>query len=147
MAEFSISLSDIQDIRTVEIKGLGDLNIRKLGSGESLDISRKSRRMNELFNELEKMDFASPDIKKPSDVKKLEKLSKRAEEIGEEIADIQTSEFEVYKRLLSDNKNGAVVDVIMNTLTDKARAEVFKIAFGEKKPIETPEAVAEASDA
>lgn len=141
MADISISLNSIQNIKTVNIEGLGVLKIRKLGSGEDLDLSFKRRRVNKLIDELSAIDFTSLDTKKPSDLKKMERLSKRADAIQDEIAETKASEFEIYKRLLSDDKGGAVVDVIMNTLTDAERAEIFHIAFGEKKPLEAPEHV------
>lgn len=143
MTEITISLSDIQNIKTVNIEGLGVLKIRKLGSGEDLDLSVKRRRINKLVDELDSIynRMGLLDLKKPSDEKKFDKLSKQAEELGDEISEIKRYEFETYKRLLSDDKNGAVVDVIMNTLSDKERAEIFNIAFGEKKIVETPDLV------
>src|SRR5690606_36906241 len=125
MADISISLSNIQHVKTVNIEGLGVLKVRKLGAGEDLDLSFKQRRLGKLIEELSKIDFTSLDTSKPSDIKKIEKLAKKAEALGDEIAEIKKFEFETYKRLLSDDKNGEIVDVIMNTLTDQERAELF----------------------
>ena len=146
MTEISISLSSIQNIKTVNIEGLGVLHIRKLGSGEDLDLSFKQRRINRLIDDLNRIDFVGLDATKPGDIKKIEKLAKKADAIQEEISQIKKDEFEVYKRLLSDDKGGKVVDVIMNTLTPKERAEIFNIAFGEKKEVESTEPVAPVED-
>lgn len=141
MNEITIQLNNLQDVKIVNIKDVGVLKVRRLGSGEDLDLSFKRRRINKLIDELNTIDFSGLDAKKPSDLKKMEKLSKHAEILGDEIADIKQSEFDIYKGLLSDDKNGEVVDVVMNTLTDKQRAELFLLAFGEKKQIETPEPI------
>jgi len=139
MTEISISLNSIQNIKTVNIEGLGVLHIRRLGSGEDLDLSFKQRRINKLVDELTAIDFVGLDATNPDDIKKIDKLAKKADAIQEEISQIKKDEFEVYKRLLSDDKGGKVVDVIMNTLTARERAEIFNIAFGEKKEIEAPD--------
>lgn len=141
MAEISIALSNIQDVKTVNIEGLGLLKIRKLGSGEDLDLSFKQRRLNQLIDALNRIDFTALDAKKPSDLKKIKKLSEKADKIAEEIADIKKSQFDIYKRLLSDDKNGEIVDVIMNTLTDMERAKVFEIAFGGIKSVDSDDLV------
>ncbi len=137
----SIALNDIQDTRTVNIEGVGVLNIRKLGSGEDLDLSFKQRRFNKLLDELASIDFVGLDATKPSDMKKIKRQSDRAEKIGEEISNIKQSQFEIYKRLLSDDKNGKVVDLIMNTLNDVERAKIFEIAFGKRNVLELDESV------
>ena len=137
----TISLKDVQDIRTVNIEGHGTLYVRKLGSGEELDLSFAQRRINKLIEELTGMDFGKFNVEKPEDMKKMLKMSKRADEIQDEISGIRQRQHEIYKSLLSDDKKGKVVDVIMNTLSDTARNEVFKIAFGEVKEIDTPETI------
>lgn len=143
MADFSISLSNIQHIKTIKIEGLGVLKIRKLGAGEDLDVSFKIRRINQLIGDLNNLteSIAKLDSKNPSDLKKIGRLAERGEKISSEIDDIRREQHGIYRSQLSDDKNGAVVDVIMNTLSDKERTEIFKIAFGEKSPIESPEVI------
>lgn len=133
MADISLSLKSIQNTRTVKIEGEGVLTIRKLGSGEDLDLSIKRRRMNKLIDELNSIDFSGLDVAKKDDLKKLETLSKKVEGIQEEIAQIKQYEFELYKSLLSDDKDGKVVDLVMKTLSDKERAEIFNRAFSQDK--------------
>lgn len=133
MADISLSLKSIQNTRTVNIEGEGVLTIRKLGSGEDLDLSVKRRRMNKLIDELNSIDFSGLDVAKKADLKKLETLSKKAEAIQEEIAQIKLFEFELYKSLLSDDKDGKVVDLVMKTLSDKERAVIFNRAFSQDK--------------
>lgn len=139
MADISISLANIQTIKTVNIEGVGVLKARRLGSGEELDLSVKLRRFSNLVNELSAMDFMSLDAEKPDDYKKIQKMKKRASEISEEIEAVKRFELETYRRLLSDDQDGKVVDVIMDTLSDEERTELFKQIFGSKTEMEKPE--------
>lgn len=141
MADISISLNTIQNIKTVNIEGVGTLKIRKFGAGEELDFLFKRRRLNKIITELSALDLTKFDTEKPSDLKKITKLSKRFEKLSDEASDIKKSEFEMYKRCLSDDEDGKVVDVIMNTLSDEERAELYRQVFGEKKEVETPDTV------
>jgi len=140
-SEVSISLNNIQNIKTVNIVGIGVVRVRKLGAGEELDLSAKTRQLGKLVAELSDMDFTKFDANKPEDVEKLSELSKRAEAIADEIEDIQKFEFDTFKRCFSDDENGKVVDVIMNTLTNEERGELFKQVFGRKKQVDVPAAV------
>lgn len=132
MADISISLSDVQNVKSVEIKDLGTLYIRKLGSGEELDMSVRSRRIDAIIKELSHMDFMQYDSSKPTDVKKIEKLQNRADKLTGELAEIKQHELDMYRRLMSDDKKGAVVDVILNTLSDDERTELIRQAFTPK---------------
>lgn len=135
----SISLNNIQNIKTVNIEGVGVVKVRRLGAGEDLDLSTKLRRLGKLIDDLNTFDFTKYDAKKPDDLKEIEKLAKKAEAISDEVAEIKKFEFETYKRCLSDDEGGAVVAIIMNTLTEIERAELFKQIFSAKKQIESPE--------
>jgi len=145
-SEVSISLNNIQNIKTVNIVGIGVVRVRKLGAGEELDLSAKTRQLGKLVAELSDMDFTKFDANKPGDVGKLAELSKRAEAIADEIEDIQRFEFDTFKRCFSDDENGKVVDAIMNTLTNEERGELFKQVFGRKKQVDAPAAVTPAQE-
>lgn len=139
MAEISLSLNNIQNVKTVNLEGLGIIKVRKLGSGEELDLSTKMRRTNKILDELSALDFSSFDTSKAEDLKEIQKLTKKAERLSDELDEIKRFEFETYKRLITDEKNGKVVDVIMNTLTDQERGELFSIIFGQVKEVSVPE--------
>jgi len=139
--EVNISLNNIRNTKTVNINGVGVIHARKLGAGEQLDLSVKLRRLGKLIQELSKIDFMQFNEANPEDIKKIEKLNKKVESITNEIEDIKRFEFHTYKRCLTDDKNGEVVDVIMNTLTDEERTELFKQIFGEVKPISSTEEI------
>ena len=138
-SEVNISLNNIQNIKTVNIKGVGVVRVRRLGAGEELDLSLKLRRLGKLVRELSKIDFMQFDSAKPEDLKKIEKLNKRVDAISDEIAAIKTFELQTYKRCFSDDKNGEIVDLIINTLSEEERVEFFKQIFGAKKEIDVAE--------
>lgn len=141
MADISLSLNNIQNIKTVNIEGVGVIRVRRMGAGEELDLSNKLRRLGKIIDELSAIDFTKHDASKPEDLKKIAKLAKRAEALSDEVTDIKRFEFDTYKRCISDDKNGEVVDLIMNTLTEDERTALFKEIFGIKKPVEAPDPV------
>lgn len=139
MADISISLNNVQNVKTVNIEGLGVIRARRLGSGEELDLSTRMRRTGKILDELSAMDFTKFDTSNPEELKKLKRLTKRAELLSDELDDIKRFEFNTFKRCMSDEKDGEVVDVIMNTLTDRERGELFKQIFGVVKQIDAPD--------
>lgn len=132
MTDISISLSNIQNIKTVKIDPIGVIRVRRLGAGEELDLSDKLRRLGKIVNELQDMDFAKFNSGSDDDLEQIKKLSKRAEKLSDEISDIKRYEFTTYKKCLSDDDGGKVVDEVMNTLSDEERSELFKQIFNPK---------------
>lgn len=141
MADISIALNNVQNVKTVNIEGLGVLTVRKLGAGEDLDLSSKMRRLGKVIDELSAIDFSKLDARKPEHLKIIEKESKRAEALSDELAEIKRFEFNMYKRCLSDDQGGKVVDVVMNTLTEQERAALFMEIFGENRKLDVPDVV------
>jgi len=141
MTEISISLSNIQNIKTVNIEGVGIIRARRLGAGEELDLSDKMRRLSKIINELQDIDFTKFDTTKKEDIEEFKKVSKRAEKLSDEVTEIKKFEFNTYKRCFSDDKNGEIVEQIMNTLSQPERDELFKQIFNPPTIVETPELV------
>lgn len=141
MSEISISLSNIRNIKRVNVEEVGVINIRRLGAGEELDLSSKFRRLNAILKELGTIDFTKPDTSTPEGLKEIERLSKKADALSVEIEDIKRFEFETYKKCLSDDEDGKVVKEIMDTFTEAERAELFRQVFEPPKVIDTPDSV------
>lgn len=146
MTDLSISLSNIQNTKTVHIEGIGDFTVRRMGAGEELDMSFKMRRLNQILSELEKFDFTKFDLSKKDDIKQVEKLEKRMTKLSDEIAEIKKFELATYKKCFTDENNGENVDLLLNTLTELERAELFKQIFGENKEIDRDEPVKPEAD-
>lgn len=134
MTQVSISLSNIQNIKTVNIEGIGVFKVRRLGPGEEYDLSMKRRRliklaeevaeiqkkMNSLTDEAAREDFAQ------SEMKKIDSLS-------DEVAKIQKNELEVYKRCFTDDANGEKTDHLIDMLTNDERMKLYSLIFASEE--------------
>lgn len=140
MADISISLSNIQNIKTVNIEGLGVFRVRKLGAGEELDLSIKMRRLMTILTTLQRIDIQSFDSITDEGKSRLAKQEKHIDKLSNEITDIKRFELNTYKQCFSSDEDGAV-DSLINGLSDEERTELFNQIFGAKKYIDTPELV------
>jgi hypothetical protein len=141
MAELSISLSNIQNIKTVNIEEIGVFKVRKLGAGEELDLSIKMRRLVAIAKELKTLDISNIDASTPEGLARFNEHSEIIDKYSEEIANIKKYEIEIYKGCFTDDGNGEKVDFLINGLTDDERGELFKRIFDIPKIIDTPEAL------
>ena len=139
MADVSISLSNIQNIKTVNIEGLGLVKARKLGAGEELDLLFKQRRLGKILEELDSLDFTKIDTSKKSGINKAKELSDRIDKLTSEIEEIKKFELETFRRCFTDDKNGEIVETLIQTLTEEERMALFKEIFGERKTLEVPD--------
>ena len=135
MADITISLSNVHNIKRVHIDEIGDFEVRKMGAGEELDLSDKLRRLNEIIEELGAIDFDKINIKNPTkkDIKAMEGLTKKADSLMEEINEIKRFELETYARCFNDNADGVNTKKLLDSLSDEDRAELFKQIFNPAK--------------
>lgn len=136
MAELSISLSNVQNIKTVNIEGLGVFKVRRLGPGEEYDLSIKRRRLMKISQEMVKIkqeiDGASTDPEKEAlALKSLDRINK----LSDEIADIQKYELDAYKRCFTDEADGKNTEKLINSLTSDERLKLYSLIF-DKQPEE-----------
>lgn len=143
MADIQISLNNIRNVKTVFIEGIGSFTVRKLGAGEELDLSDRIRRLGEILDELQKIDFSKYDTSTEEGMKELEKVSKRASKLSEEVNEIQRFELETYKRCFEDDNDGKNVDSLLDSLSAEDRANLFKTIFDPITVIEAPETTVE----
>lgn len=146
MADISISLNNIKTYKTVKIEGIGVFNVRKLGSGEELDLSTESRKLTKLLTELNNMNIGAIDIKTKKGRDELKKKESRISKITEEMNRIKAFELDTYKKCFEDDNNGKDVDKLIKFLTDEERAELFKQIFDTPKILEAPGAPEGAAD-
>ncbi len=131
MADIKISLSNIQNIKSVLIEPFGDFKVRKLGAGEELDLSERLRRLNKIVLELQQMerDNVQEDIPTPEGLKKLETIQKRTDKLSEEISEIKKFEIETYSRCFDDGEGGVRTKELFQTMSADDRTAVFKAIF------------------
>lgn len=145
MTEISISLTNIQNIKTVNLEPLGVFRVRKLGAGEELDLSTKMRRLVAIAKELDNLKLKDIDPESEEGQKYFSDHSEIIEKLSAEISDIKKFELITYKKCFSDDENGAKVEELINSLSDSERSELFKQIFDVPTVIEAP-VVSEPSD-
>lgn len=138
MADISISLSNVKNFKTVNIKELGVFTVRRLGAGEELDLSLKLRRLMNILETINKIDLQKYDLSNAEEKKKYSKDEKLLDNLSDEINEIKQFELRTYKKCFSSTKKGAVDDLI-DPLSDEERTSLFNQIFGLNKPIDEPE--------
>lgn len=133
MAELSISLSNVQNIKTVNIEGLGVFKVRRLGPGEEYDLSIKRRRSLQIVKEMTKIKKEMDSIvneaeKEAYAVKVLHKIDK----LEDENATIQKHELDTYKRCFTDDADGKNTEKLINSLTQDERLKLYSMIFDQK---------------
>lgn len=133
MAELTISLSNIQNIKTVNITGLGVFRVRRIGPGEEYDLSMKRRRLVKIAAEMVRL---KSDMDKLSGAEREEFASKalpQIDKLSNEIVDIQKYELDTYKRCFTDDDNGKKTEELINSLTVDERLKLYSLIFDDSE--------------
>lgn len=152
MTDISISLSDIQHIKTIKVNGLGVFNVRKLGSNEALELSKKMRRRAKIHDELNRLDltkYVTKDGEKlPDDKQKeLDALLVRIDELSNEMHEILDYEHELRKKRITDVNKGAEVEKLFSLVDDEGIEKLFRYAFGGLKVLKADDDNSESKEA
>lgn len=141
MADITISLSNVHNVKKVHIDEIGDFKVRKMGAGEELDLSDKLRRLNEIIEELNDLDFTGINLAKPTkkDITELKRLTNRSEKLMEEINVIKRFELEAYAKCFDDGGDGSKTKELLDSLSDEDRSALLNAIFGKAKIVEVPE--------
>lgn len=140
MADFQIALQNIQNIKTVDIEGVGLFRVRKLGAGEELDLSSKLRRLMEIAKKLEALKIDEIDATTKEGQERFAQVSEKVDKYSAEIGEIKKFELETYKKCFVDENNGENVDFLINALSDEERTKLFDMIFN-VKPVENKDIV------
>lgn len=132
MADFQIALQNIQNIKTVDIEGVGLFRVRKLGAGEELDLSSKLRRLLDISKKLQALKLDEIDASTEEGQAKFAAVSETVDKYSEEISQIKKFELETYKKCFMDENNGENVDFLINSLSDEERTKLFDMIFNVK---------------
>lgn len=145
MADLTIGLNNIKHFKTVKIEDIGVFRVRKLGSGEELDLSRESRKLTKLLTELNSMNIGNINLKTKKGQAELKKKETRITEITDEMNRIKEFELDTYRQCFEDENNGKDVDKLIKLLTDEERLDLFRQIFDPPIIVKTPE-TAESED-
>lgn len=145
MTDVNISLSDIQNVKTIKVNGLGIFNIRKLGSNEELELSKKTRRRAKIYDELNSIDltkYVTKDDKKLSDKKQkeLDEILENIDRLSNEMHELLDYEQDLRKKRITDVNKGEKVKKLFDLIDDEGIEKLFRYAFGGLK-VDDPETV------
>lgn len=137
----NISLSNVQNVKTVNIEGVGVFKVRKLGAGAELDLSDKLRRLNKIIAEVAKYDFNQYDEKTKKGKADLLNLQDKATVLMDEVHEIRKFELETYKSCFEDENGGEDVKKLFNMLSDDERVALFNQIFKPVTPLKADDEV------
>lgn len=137
MSDITLTLKDIQDVKTLKIDEVGEFEVRKLSAPEQLDLQAKRRRAAFIVSELYASGINKFKDKKDSDlseddIKELNSIKERAEKLGQEIEDIKKYENALSQRRFKDLSGGKAVEKLFETLSNEGIAKIFEAMFDEK---------------
>lgn len=134
MAELSISLSNIQNIKTVHIEELGDFKVRRLGPGEEYDLSMKRRRLVKIADQMKaiKKEIEAVEDAKEKDAVATSKMEE-IDQLTDEITQIQKFELDTYKKCFTDDADGKNTETLINSLTSDERLKLYATIFDGKE--------------
>src|SRR6478736_5683739 len=103
MSDLQISLKNIRNTKSLYVEDMKTtFQVRRLGAGEELDLSKKLRRLNEIMIELQSIKIEPKDNPTEEETKALEKVAKKIQKLSDEISEIKEYEFNTHVKLFDD---------------------------------------------
>lgn len=134
MSDITISLSNIQNIKTVNITGLGVFKVRRLGAGEEYDLSTKRREIAKAVREMMKI---NSDMNLITDEAEQEKFATKnlpkIDKLQQKVSRLQNEELEAYKRCFTDDNGGKNTDKLIDILSPEERVKLYEAIFNPKE--------------
>lgn len=134
MSDITISLSNIQNIKTVNITGLGVFKVRRLGAGEEYDLSTKRREIAKAVREMMKI---NSDMNLITDEAEQEKFATKnlpkIDKLQQKVSKLQNEELEAYKRCFTDDNGGKNTDKLIDVLSPEERIKLYDAIFNPKE--------------
>lgn len=143
---------NLQDIReTVEVTiGKDVFNVRRMGSGEELELSASNRRTFDLMDEAiklkEKFQKLSSVPENELDSKEVDKLVKEMDKVTTSIRDEQLYQAEAFVKLFDDGSDGTKSRALLNSFPNDEKSKLIQSIFEQKEVLEATEKASEAND-
>lgn len=131
MAGISITLSSLDDYKTINVEGLGILKVRRESSNQGLKSSENVRDIFKLQDEAKKLEKKSAKLLKDGlkdDDPEIIKLNAKATDKLEQITEIRKSEHEMRKSRIFDDEDGRLVNELFERATDEDIAKLLALA-------------------
>lgn len=136
----TINLNDIRE--TVEVT-IGDhvYNVRRMGSGEELDLSASNRRTFEAMERANKLQkkfmklSATPE--EELDQKEVDKLVKQMDKVTAEIRTEQEYQSEAFVKLFDDGGDGSKSRELLKSFSHDEKQKLLEQIFAQKEVLDT----------
>ena len=125
--DFSISLADVQNIKTVELTGLGVIKVKKLDSSVGFTIKDGEFRMMKLSVKMNQLGKSIQELSAEEQEAQADSLVKSMDKPLEEIKAIREYEKQAYDGTFSDDDGGKIV----NKLTTDEKKAIYGKVFDE----------------
>ena len=125
--DFSISLADVQNIKTVELTGLGVIKVKKLDSSVGFTIKDGEFRMMKLSVQMNQLGKSIQELSAEEQEAQADSLVKSMDKPLEEIKAIREYEKQAYDDAFSDDDGGKIV----SKLTTDEKKAIYRKVFDE----------------
>ncbi len=125
--DFSIALADVQNIKTVELTGLGVIKVKKLDSSAGFTIKDGEFRMMKLSVQMNQLGKSIQELSAEEQEAQADSLVKSMDKPLEEIKAIREYEKQAYDDAFSDDDGGKIV----SKLTPDEKKAIYGKVFDE----------------
>jgi len=125
--DFSIALADVQNIKTVELTGLGVIKVKKLDSSVGFTIKDGEFRMMKLSVQMNQLGKSIQELSAEEQEAQADSLVKSMDKPLEEIKAIREYEKQAYDDAFSDDDGGKIV----SKLTPDEKKAIYGKVFDE----------------
>jgi|SRR5690606_16695931 len=134
---------DLNQIReTVEVT-IGDhvFNVRRMGSGEELELSASNRRTFELMNKASKLQKQFLELAETPedklDQKEIDKMVKQMDKVTADIRSEQDYQSEAFVKLFDDGGDGSKSRELLKTLSNDEKSKLLQSIFEQKTVLDS----------
>ena len=139
----TINLNDIREVVEVTI---GDhvYNVRRMGSGEELELSASNRRTMNLMDEATKLQVKFQELSKTPeselDQKEVDKLVKKMDKVTGGIRAEQEYQSEAFVKLFDDGEDGSKSRELLNSFSHNEKQKLIEQVFSQKEVLDASKA-------
>ena len=139
----TINLNDVREVVEVTI---GDhvYNVRRMGSGEELDLSASNRRTFEAMDKAVKLQKKFTELsstpEEDLDQKEVDKLVKQMDKVTAEIRNEQEYQAEAFVKLFDDGKDGSKSRELLKSFSHDEKQKLLEQIFSQKEVLDASKA-------
>lgn len=139
----TINLNDIREVVEVTIAD-HVYNVRRMGSGEELDLSASNRRTFEAMDKAVKLQKKFTELsntpEEELDQKEVDKLVKQMDKVTTEIRKEQEYQAEAFVKLFDDGKDGSKSRELLKSFSHDEKQKLLEQIFSQKEVLDASKA-------